>query len=300
MLAPLPLRRGLAVLAALVFAACSTALPPDQRLLPRDRPVAERDAGRRVPLEGAHNFRDLGGYETTDGKRVKWGVLYRSDALGDLSDDDVRTLERLQLERVVDFRSEVEREREADRLPEDPGPEVSWTPIEGDALDPHEIQRLIISGEAEEATMSQLLVDANEAFVTQFGDVYSAFLKDLANGENLPTLFHCTAGKDRAGFGAALALMAAGVPRTTIMEDYLETNAYTADHTESRLRLIRWASLFRADPDAIRPLFEARREYLQAAFDAIDENYGSTEAYLRDGLDIDAETHARLRANLLE
>lgn len=292
--------RHLALLAALALSACSTALPPEQRVLAHELPAAERDAARRVPLEGAHNFRDLGGYETTDGRRVKWGVLYRSDALGDLSNDDVATLARLQLKRVVDFRSDVEREREPDRLPEDPGPNVAWTPIQGDALDPHDIQRMVMSGDTTEEEMSRLLVVANESFITEFGDVYSEFLKNLSLRENLPTLFHCTAGKDRAGFGAALALMAVGVPRATIMQDYLETNAYTAAHTESRLRLIRWVSLFRADPDAIRPLFEARPEYLQAAFDTIDQKYGSTDAYLRDGLGIDAETQARLRANLLD
>jgi protein-tyrosine phosphatase len=294
------LRRLAVVFAALALAACSTALPPEQRVLAHELPAAQRDAARRVPLEGAHNFRDLGGYETSDGKRVKWGVLYRSDALGDLTDDDVETLARLQLKRVVDFRSETERERDADRLPENPGPNVAWTPIQGDALDPHDIQEMILSGDATEEGMSQLLVVANESFITQFGDVYAEFLRNLSQRENLPTLFHCTAGKDRAGFGAALALMALGVPRATIMQDYLKTNAFTAEHTESRLRLIRWVSLFRADPDAIRPLFEARPEYLQAAFDTIDAKYGSTEAYLSEGLGIDAQTQARLRANLLE
>jgi protein-tyrosine phosphatase len=299
MLAPRSLRH-LAILAALALAACSTTLPPDPRILAHELPAAQREAARRVSLEGAHNFRDLGGYETVDGKRVKWGVLYRSDALGDLTDDDVATLSRLGLKRVVDFRSKSEREREPDRLPENPGPYVAWTPIQGDALDPKDIQEMIFSGDTTEAEMSQLLVVANESFITQFGNVYSDFLRNLSLGENLPALFHCTAGKDRAGFGAALALMAVGVPRETIMEDYLKTNAYTAEHTESRLRLIRWVSLFRADADTIRPLFEARPEYLQAAFDTIDAKYGSTEVYLRDGLGIDSATLGRLRANLLD
>lgn len=297
-----PLRgfRPLAVLAAIALVACSTALPPDQRVLPIDRPASERDAGRLVPLEGAHNFRDLGGYETTDGKRVKWGVLYRSDALGKLTDDDIATLSRLRLRRVVDFRSELERDHEPDRLPENPGPIVAWSPISGDVLDPAELQQMILSGDATEEEMSRLLVVANQSFISEFSDVYANFLRNLAQDENLPTLFHCTAGKDRAGFGAALALMAVGVPRETIMQDYLKTNAYTAEHTESRLQLIRWASLFRADPAAIRPLLEARPEYLRAAFDTIDARYGSTEAYLREGLGIDAETQAQLRAKLLE
>jgi protein-tyrosine phosphatase len=148
--------------------------------------------------------------------------------------------------------------------------------------------------------MHQMLIDANRAFVSDFGDVYSEFLYDLGDPERLPMLFHCTAGKDRAGFAAALALLAAGVPRDTVMQDYLLTNGFSAEHTESTLRILRLVSFFRTAPEDVRPLFEARREYLQTAFDTIDEKYGSTDAYLRQGLGADDALLARVRANLLE
>jgi protein-tyrosine phosphatase len=148
--------------------------------------------------------------------------------------------------------------------------------------------------------MAGLLVAGNRAFVTQFGDIYSAFLRDLADDENLPALFHCTAGKDRAGFAAALTLLALGVSRETVMDDYLLTNALSEGATDRILLTLRVASLFRTSPEDARPLFEARREYLQAAFDTIDDTYGSTAAYFSDGLGIDAPTLERLRANLLE
>jgi protein-tyrosine phosphatase len=130
--------------------------------------------------------------------------------------------------------------------------------------------------------------------------VYARVLRDLADPSNLPTLFHCTAGKDRAGYAAALVLLALEVPRETAMRDYLHTNQFSAAKTASLLRVIRIVSLFRTDPENVRPLFEARETYLGAAFDTIDSEYGGTDAYLRQALGVDDALRARLRSNLLE
>jgi protein-tyrosine phosphatase len=284
----------------LLLLACGGGEPADRRVVPAELPAEARAEQRRLPLDGAHNARDLGGYRTVDGGNLRWGRLYRSDALDDLSDADLVYLERLGLRRVVDFRSPHERERDPDRLPRTRALEVRRLPIFGDALDPRALRDRLLSGEASGPELARLLIEANRAFVSDFGEEYAAFLRDLADAERLPLLFHCTAGKDRAGFAAALALLAVGVPREAVMRDYLLTNGYSERHTRRTLRLIHWASLFRAEPESVRPLFEARPEYLQAAFDAIDAKYGGVERYLREGLGIDATLHARLRANLLE
>jgi len=289
--------RGLALVAALA-SACGSGAPPDSRPIPAALPAAQREAARRLPLDGAQNARDLGGYVNEQGRAVRWGVLYRSDALADLSDDDVAYLARLRLRQVVDFRSQQERERDPDRLPD--AVPVSWRPVFGEALDPQELRERLLSGDARADEMARMLIEGNRAFVHDFAPVYAAFLRDLGDPRNLPVLFHCTAGKDRAGFAAALALLAVGVPRETVMHDYLLTNGYSEPSTGRMLLVLRVASLFRTDPDDVRPLFEARREYLQAAFDRIDESYGGTSRYLRDGLGLDDATLAQLQANLLE
>lgn len=294
------IRPARAIAACALALACGGLPAPEERAIPAQLPEALRDAGRQLPVEGAHNFRDLGGYATADGRRLKWGVLYRSNALADLTDDDLAYLARLGLQRVVDFRSPAERERDPDRLPASPDLDVVLRPIQGDALDPAELRDRLLAGEGSADDWQRMLVEANRAFVRDFGGVYAAFLRDLADTDELPLVFHCTAGKDRAGFAAAVALLAAGVPRETIMRDYLLTNELSADHTGRVLRLLRIFSLFRARPEAVRPLFEARREYLQAAFDAIDADFGGTDAWLRDGLAADAELLARVRANLLD
>jgi protein-tyrosine phosphatase len=290
----------LALLAALAALACERGVPPETRIIPSALPAAERESARRLPLDGAHNARDLGGYAGVDGRRVRWGKVYRSDALGDLSDDDVTYLARLGVHQVVDFRSELEREREPDRLPVSPSPRVVLRPIFGEALDPQILRDRILSGDAQADEMAEMLVEGNRAFVTEFAPVYSGFLHDLADPQNLPVLFHCTAGKDRAGFAAAALLMALGVPREKIMQDYLLTNGFSEATTRRMLNVLRVVSFFRTDPDDVRPLFEARQTYLQAAFDTIDARYGSDDAYLREGLGLDDATISRLRANLLE
>jgi protein-tyrosine phosphatase len=279
--------------------ACGDSLPPAlERAIPAELPKEVRESQRRLPVAGAANLRDLGGYTTRDGRALRWGLLYRSDALADLSDEDIAYLTRLKLHRVVDFRSAAERERDPDRLPE--GVTVVLQPIAGQGLDPSRLQERLRAGDVSAGEAAAWLVDGNRAFVSEFRDVYSRFLRDLADPANLPTLFHCTAGKDRTGFAAATVLLALDVPRETAMRDYLLTNTFMQEKTRRTLQVIRLASLFRADPADLQPLFEARESYLGAAFAAIDQAPGATDAYLRDVLGIDDALRAQLRANLLE
>jgi protein-tyrosine phosphatase len=282
----------------LALLACGDSLPPAlERAIPAELPREVRESQRRLPVAGAANLRDLGGYATRDGRVLRWGVLYRSDALDDLSEQDVAYLARLRLRRVVDFRSAAERERDPDRLPG--GVTAVWQPIAGQGLDPHQLQDRLMAGEVSAEQAAAFLVAGNRAFVTEFREVYARFLRDLADPANLPTLFHCTAGKDRTGFAAALVMLALDVPRETAMHDYLLTNTFTQAKTRRTLQMIRLASLFRVDPDDVQPLFEARESYLGAAFSAIEETQGAA-AYLRDALGIDDALRERLRANLLE
>jgi protein-tyrosine phosphatase len=285
--------------ALLALLACGESLPPAaQRAIPAESAPEVREAQRRLPVEGAANLRDLGGYQTRDGRALRWGVLYRADALADLSDEDVAYLERLRLHRVVDFRSERERERDPDRLPS--GVKEVWQPISGKGLDPSELRDRLLAGEVTAEESAGWLVEGNRAFAGEFRDVFARFLRDLADPENLPTLFHCTAGKDRTGYAAALVLLVLDVPRETAMGDYLLTNQFTQAKTQRLLRMIRVMSLFRARPEDLSPLFEARKSYLSAAYSAIDATPGGTAAYLRDALGIDDALRAKLRANLLE
>ncbi len=240
-------------------------------------------AERRLPLEGASNFRDLGGYETVDGRFVRWGLLYRSDDLADLTDADLAYLSHLDLALVCDLRSPDERESQPSRLPRTNAPQVAHLPIHVGGSSSADVAAQLRSGQLDPV---QLLVEANRAFVTTHSAPFRGVLQRISEPANLPTLIHCTAGKDRTGFASAMVLLALGVSRETVLEDYMLTNRYVAEPDGGN------AEFFRA-------LWGVRREYLQAALDTIDQNYGSVEVYLRDGLGITDELRDNLRELLL-
>ncbi len=256
-------------------------------------------AERLLPVEGANNFRDLGGYATRDGRRVRWGLLYRSDHLADLSERGLRYLEHLGVRLLCDFRGPGEREEDPNRLPAENGPRTVELSIADESFDPDELRRRILSGDLADVALDQILVEGNRKFATVYRDRYRTLFELLKHAGNLPLLIHCTAGKDRTGFAAALILFALGVPEETVFRDFLLSNVYRADHTEKTLTALRYLSLFRTDPEDVRPLLEVRREYLQAAFDAIRSEYASLDHYLRDGLGLSDTERVALKARLL-
>ena len=277
--------------------------PAAERIIPAQLGTELRAVHRKLPLEGAHNFRDLGGYLVPNDQRVMWGALYRSDALDELTDEDVAYVSRLGIRTFVDFRTVQERLDGPDRLPAS-AMEKSL-PIEialgppglntGTSMD--EIKDKVFSGEID---LSNTLVDINRALVTDFTATYREFLLTLLEKDEGAVLFHCTAGKDRAGFAAALVLRILGVPKERVIEEYLLTNVFTEKETEKILWQIRLASFFQADTDNIRQLLGVEERYIVAAFDAIESEWGSFDRYVSEGLGISAEEIARLRSIYLE
>ncbi|HJO25287.1 MAG: tyrosine-protein phosphatase [Myxococcota bacterium] len=251
---------------------------------------------RHVALDGAFNFRDLGGYPTRDGRSVRWGVLFRSDALAELSDADLAVLGELGLRLVCDFRSPEEKAEAPDRLPVDEPPEVAELEIAIEGVNIAELHERILSGDVEGID----LIGANLQFALRFAPQYAAMFERITRPENLPALIHCTGGKDRAGFGAALILRTLGVPLEAVYEDFLLTNVYTAERIERALWVIRFTSVFRADTEKVRALLGVRRENLEAAFGAIDRRWGSFDAYRREALGLDDAQVESFRNLVLE
>ena len=253
-----------------------------------------------VRLRGAANFRDLGGYETVDGKRTRRGLLYRSGDLASLSNTDRAVLADLGLKTVIDFRPKPDQDARPDRLPKDNVPDLCWLPVGFNPMDPARLKSIILHGGVEDGVFSNLLREANRAYVTDFRTEFGRFLSIVADPNNLPVVFHCTEGKDRTGFAAAILLLCVGVPIETVLGDYLLTNQRT-------LTARRWTALrvfigtfFRVTPKQMRPLLEARPEYLEAAVNIMKEQYGSVERYLREGLGVKDQTRESLRSNFVE
>lgn len=255
---------------------------------------------RHVVLEGAPNSRDLGGYATADGRTVKWRQFYRSDDLGSLTDADVEKLASLGLRLVCDFRSPTEKAEEPDRLPATNPPAVADLAIGAESFMVKDLRERIGKGELEGLDLRGMMIEGNRQFATTFAPQYAALFERITKPENRPALVHCTAGKDRAGFASAMILSVLGVPRETVMEDFLLTNHYTKRATDRQLLMIRIFSLFRTDTELLRPLFGVERAYLEAAFAAIDEQHGDFDDYRRTALGLDDAEVEAFRAAALE
>lgn len=294
-------RFDLALGAALLCTiATANAAPAEQPAPPQELPASERQAPRDLNLASAPNLRDLGGYRTADGRSVKWGLLYRGGALDSLSAEDQRRLQRLQLQRVVDLRSREEIADAPDRLPPALMERRIEMPISAGNIDIRELTRRINSGDTAQLHLDDVLVRANIQFVREQSPLFRAWLHGLLDDQGTPVLYHCTAGKDRTGFASAMVLLALGVPEATVMEDYLASNRFLGEKNRRIAEQVRLASKGRTDPALLQPLLGVEARYLQAAFMAMREDYGSVENYLREGLGVDAAFRSRLQSKFLE
>ena len=267
-----------------------------ERPIPANLSENLREDTRKLPFTGAHNFRDLGGYKTSDGKTVKWGKVYRSDNLHSLTDEDLKYMERLNLKSVVDFRSDEERNEEPDRLTPDMTPILLPIKFEPEGVTEN-LTRDLTFGNLDS---SNLLRDFNIILVKEFTEEYREFFRHIVDNGGEPFVLHCTAGKDRAGFGSAMILTVLGVPREKIIEDYLLTNAYVSDHVDRKLLETELKTFFRADSDNLRKINFVEERYIQAAFDTIDSHWGGMDQYISEGLNLTEEDINKIRNYYLE
>ena len=244
-------------------------------------------ASRGVAIEGQPNFRDLGGFITQDGKSVKWGMVFRSGELSALTDDDVQFMANMHFDKLIDFRYTEEIIQNPDKLPE--GIEVIKIPVEQGSYSRDQMTKWLAANDQE--AFDTLLIHANKVFVTDAQEEFGDFLKQLENGNRL--VFHCTAGKDRAGFATALFLSALGVDRETIIEDYLTSNEYNQALIEGTIEYVNSVGL---NGELLRPVLIVKREYIEQAFNTIDNQYGGMDNYLKL-LGVDVE---KLKAMYLE
>ena len=279
----------------LALTQCSERIDLMDRPLHKNNISFQNEEHRLLPMDGSHNTRELGGYKTTEGKSVKWGMLFRSDKLSDISETDQKYLQALGIEKIVDFRSEEEKTEDPDVIPA--GISYVEMPISVDGAMRSKIEA-VLKGETDKEVES-FLIDANREFVTNYTGVYENFLRGLID-EDAPTLFHCTAGKDRAGFAAAITLIALGVSKADVINDYMKTNAFTQERIEEILGQIKLMSLYQADVEILRPLLGVEQIYIETAFKTAEEKYGSLENFIRVGLNISDADIKKLRNKFLE
>lgn len=226
-----------------------------------------------MQIRSAPNFRPL--------PLARPGTLYRSDHLGAITPADARVIQELGIRRVLDFRGVHER---AGAMCAIPGMNVHALSIE-----PTVVQQLAVQVESgrmpTESDVVAVMQDTYRGFVNTSSHRFAEFFQHLlASGE--PTVFHCTAGKDRTGFAAALLLRLLGADDETVMRDYLRTNDLHEPH---------WLATTKLPLHVANVLVRVQPAFLHASYEAIEARHGSFEAFVRDGLGLEGAQREKLR-----
>lgn len=272
--------------------------------------MAEKIPGDRIKLEGKRNIRDLGGYQTADGRRIRPHRLIRSENLSGLTENDIRILTReYELRTIVDFRTLAEATEKPDPVME--GVNYIHNPVLSEAQMgmTHEektenfglLKFLVDLIQTDPDGPEHFMSDMYAQLVTEEYTLkqYRHFFELLLCQEEGSLLWHCSAGKDRAGTGAILILYALGVPGETIREDYLLTNRYLEQDLERMLGMLA-AKI--PDPkvlDGVRIMNTARESYLKRLLDTVTETYGSMDEFLKTQMGIGQEERRILRERYL-
>ena len=257
-----------------------------------------------IGITSGRNFRELGGYETMSGKKIKMHKLLRTGNLADLSPFDKQFLTYYGVKYDVDFRSKEEVDNQPDRVPD--GVEYIYDPVFSEDLTNSSKSLNDLNKQAHDDAdfgfnhMHYAYEDMIESESAQnaYRKFFEVLLKNDVDGESV--IFHCTAGKDRTGFGALLALSALGVPYSTIKKDYLLTNITTKDFVDSMIEHARQNGRNENVLQSIRDIQSVRPEYLVHAVKVLNDEYGSINDYLRDVMKLSSVDIMQLRDIYLE
>jgi len=261
--------------------------------------AAEAEPGQSLGIASVVNLRDLGGYTTSDGKTVATGLVYRSNQLSGIPEEDMEKLAELNLKVDYDLRTAEERNARPDELP--PGVKNVWLDVLADSpqAGPAMLEKLMTDPKAANEELGGGKVE--EGFQQSYREFVSLpsakaeFRKlfvGLGDADRLPALFHCTTGKDRTGWAAAALLTLLGVPKDQVMEDYLRSNDYILPAYQHAIDPFVAAG---GDPEIPSAILGVKAEYLEAAFDEMETKYGTIESYFSEALGIDAAEQQALR-----
>jgi protein-tyrosine phosphatase len=243
---------------------------------------------REIKLQGAVNFRDLGGYKNKDGKKVKTGLLYRSATLNTLTDADIAKIAALNIKYDFDFRGPYEVKTAPDKIPAGTT-RISLPAGCENVGDSNFMKNMGRYMKSDSFLLSFYTV------LTPFKDRYAPLFDSLlANKNASPILFHCTAGKDRTGIAAALILYALGVDEETIFNDYEATNYYRRN--ENAKQIAQMTKYFGMDEKVATSMMGAKKEYIQATFTTIKAKYGTIDNYLEKVMNLNAKKIKQLKA----
>ena len=241
---------------------------------------------RIVALQGASNFRDLGGYPGLHGRPVRWRQLFRAPHLADLTLADQALLAGLGVARAFDFRGLDERAATPYSVPG-----ISQHSLSIEPSVTHRMQEMVATGQRLTApVVAGLMRELYRGLVNDHAPRYAELFAHMLEGDDTPLVFHCTAGKDRTGIAAALLLLALGVSREVVMADFLLTNL----HYRHPL-----APASDTSPDVLAVLWSVQDNFLLTALDAMDRDQGGVERYLAQRIGLTPQAKLALQTRYL-
>jgi len=250
----------------------------------------------RVPLQAARNFRDLGGYGAGEGRSVRWRTLFRSGSMATLTGADIDALCSFGIRTIIDLRSTNERLREPTQCAGAFAPAMFAQDYMFESSD---LGQALPTGQMESEPARQAFEQTYALLPFQFADQYREMFAQLL-ADRAPLIVNCSGGKDRTGVASALLLSALGVPRETIIEDYLLSRPGAA-LIEAELKDLsahpKWGTY---SPEVMEILRGVEARYLNAAFAAVEERHGAIEGYFRDRLGLSSADVERLQSAYLE
>lgn len=252
---------------------------------------------RLLPIDGTLNFRDIGGYPTKGGRRVRWRTVFRSDSLAQIEATGWERLNELGIREIFDLRYEAEREQAPYEAPAALGIAATTLAIGPKQAEPRDLIELLRAGGEDDFGLDYM-IEMYGKLLDEHAPVFGLLLTHLADTDRLPAVFHCTAGKDRTGIGAALLLSVLGVDRETVLDDYELSNEF---RSKRRIEVLR-PRLEEAgiDIERVRPYLSAPRPALEAALAAMDLEHGGVDGFLVERAGVQGETLTALREVLLE
>lgn len=242
-------------------------------------------AEKRLPIKGGYNFRDMGGIKNKDNRFVRWGLLFRTDEMNKLTEEDINYIASTGLQTVFDFRTFNEKEGgmggmippAPDKLPVSVKKTHSLPMSAGNIFSEEMIEKIRMGATQDELT--EVMKNTYRELVgeEEYVECYKEFFSCLQNKDNLPVSYHCSAGKDRTGVAAMLIYSALDIDKNVIMEDYMLSKQYIAGKYDTYLKMY----------PQIAPLVTIREEYLEAAYETIEQKYGNMNRFLTEILEID-------------
>lgn len=257
---------------------------------------------------GVDNFRELGGYTTTDGKTVRKGLLYRSGVLYKLSQANQAFLGTLGLRNLFDLRSKSEVAQKQDYIPADcvyhnvsglPAMDETIDGMGGGNMNMRDMLKKA-KGDPETVAMLQTYLPDCYRDMVRRPEAFQAIIRLLLDQPAQPILFHCTAGKDRTGFAAAVVLSVLGVSRETIIEDYMLSEYFRRAEIRRTMLLVGLMVRDAGMRDSVRAMLGTRTQFLLGAFDEMDKLYGGFDGFWTNGLGFSEYDAAQLRATYLQ